>query len=296
MSLPRLLKPDAAAAHLAPFAADFARRGKRLGLDVDREVLARGLHGSGAAVFPGRRCDFAELADERGSTFIDGDLVVDGWIENEGGVVFVRGNLIARSLTNSGYLVVAGDLLVDRFFGEGERHGTFVFGDATVTSAVLSHGHRLDAWGECHLGESVDGESEGDAAVRERLHAWGVLGDGAQIEYLAEAREGLRGWAQGAGKLPEDWASRRWVPRPPPVVEAPPPPPPPLPRAAVLVELEQWFGKTQLTQREQLDRLRTKWLDRIGPDERAEAKRLIRRAVNSKKLVDERDELLRALE
>ena len=271
MSSPRWLKPADAAAFLAPFAEDFARKGKRLGMGADPKVLA---HGRSAAVFPGTRCDFAELADERGSTFIEGDLVADGWVENAGGIVFVRGNLIAHSLYNSGYLVVAGELRVDRFLGEGEKHGTFVFGDATVTSAVLAHDHRLDVWGECRL----------------------ELGDWAKVDAIDEAREELRTWAQGQGKLPEDWANRRWAPKPPTVAEPPPPPPPPKPRAEVLIELEQWLDTCGLKQRDQLTALRTKWLARIGPDDRDEAKRLIRKAVNSKKLVDERDELLRALD
>jgi hypothetical protein len=269
-----LLKPADAAAYLAPFADDFARKGKRIGMDADREVLTHGRSGSGAALFPARRCDFAELADERGSTFIDGDLIVDGWVENDGGLVFVRGNLIANGLYNSGYLVVAGELRVARFLGEGERYGTLVFGDATVTSAVLAHDHHFDVWGECSL----------------------ALDDAAKVDDLDAAREELRAWAQSQGKLPEDWARRRWAPKPPPVVEPPPPPPPPAPRAAVLDELERWFETTPLKQRAQLAALRSDWLPRIGPDERAEAKRLIKKAVNSKKLVDERDELLRALD
>ena len=271
MSATRLLKSADAATFLAPFAEDFARKGKRLGLDVDREVLTSGRNGSGAAVFPGRRCDFAELADERGSTFIDGDLVADGWVENAGGLVFVRGNLITHSLFNSGYLIVAGELRVARLLGDGERYGTFVFGDASVTSAVLARGHHFDVWGECTLGESSD-----------------------EVKDVDEARAALRTWAQAEGRLPEDWANRRWAPRSPAVVVPPPVARPPE-RAAVLVELEAWFGRTTYTQREQLGILRAKWLARIGPDEREEATRIIRRAVNSKKLIEERDELLRTL-
>ncbi|HEX7602595.1 MAG TPA: hypothetical protein VF316_13355 [Polyangiaceae bacterium] len=279
MSLPRWLKPADATAYLAPFADDFARKGKRLGMDADREVLTFGRAGSGAAVFPGTRCDFAELADERGTVFVDGDLVCDGWVENAGGVVFVRGNLVAHSLFNSGYLVVAGELRVERFLGAGERYGTLVFGDATVTSAVLSHDHHFDVWGEHALG----------APYTEK------------VDDVDEAREALREWAKGRGRLPEDWASRSEAPKPAPVVEPPPPPPPPpapppAPRSADIIELDRWLGVTVRTQREQLAVLRKDWIGRIRPDERAEATRLIRRAINSKKLVDERDELLRAFE
>lgn len=278
MSPPRWLKPADATAYLAPFADDFARKGKRLGMGADREVLTNGRAGSGAVVFPGTRCDFAELADERGTVFVDGDLICDGWVENAGGVVFVRGNLIAHALFNSSYLVVAGELRVERFLGAGERYGTLVFGDATVTSAVLSHDHHFDVWGECTLG----------APYTEK------------VDDVDEAREALREWAKGQGRLPEDWASRRMGPKAAPVVEAPPPPPPPAPppppRSADIIELERWLGVTVRTQREQLAILRANWVGRIAPEERAEAVRLIRRAINSKKLIAERDELLRAFE
>jgi hypothetical protein len=282
-------------------------------MDADREVLTHGHGGRGAVLFPGGRCDFAELADTRGSTFIDGDLVVDGWVENDGGLVFVRGNLITHALFNSGYLIVAGELRTNWFLGESERYGTFVFGDALVTSAAFSRNHHFDVWGECTVGEEIADESDGGASLRQRLHAWGALADAEKTDYLDDAREGLRTLSKGRGPLPEEWASRRWTPRTAPVeatpvgeatpvveaapveaapVEAGPPPP----RAAVLVELEGWLETCGLPQRQQLAVLRSDWVPRIGPDERAEAKRLIRHAVNSKKLASERDELLRALD
>ena len=134
----RALSSIQAEEYLAPFKEEFQRKGKRIGMDVDAAVLTYGHGGNGAVVFPGVHCEFAELADARGSTFVDGDLVVDGWVENVDGLVFVRGNLIAHSLYNRGYLVVAGELRVTRFFGEDERYGTYVFGDAAVAQAVFA--------------------------------------------------------------------------------------------------------------------------------------------------------------
>jgi len=271
----RRLSPADAAAYLARFAGEFARRGKRLGMDADPEVLAYGVAGKGAALFPGTRCDFAELADERGCVFVDGDLVVDAWVENVGGLAFVAGSLITHSLYNSGYLVVAGDLYATRLCGEGERYGTFVFGDAEVASAVFSGNHHFDVWGNCRIVEEV-------------ADARGVT---------REPRDGMRSWAAEQGRLSDELAHRRREPRPSPVTEASSiePPPPPPPRSPVLLELERWIETCGLTQREQLASLRSVWLSRLGPAERAEAGLLIRRAINSKKLSRERDDLLAAL-
>jgi hypothetical protein len=272
-SLMRRLSPAEAEVYLARFAGDFARRGKRLGMDADREVLTYGVGGKGAALFPAMRCDFAELADERGSVFVDGDLVVDAWVENVGGLVFVAGNLITHSLYNSGYLVVGGDLYATRLCGEGERYGTLVFGDAEVASAVFSGNHHFDVWGNCRIDE--------EAA------AWGVA---------PEPRDGMRTWAADQGRLSDERAHPRREPKSPPVVEAlsvePTPPPP---RSPVVLELERWIETCGLTQREQLASLRSVWLSRLGPAERTEARLLIKRAINSKKLSRERDELLAAL-
>lgn len=287
------LVPAQAAKYLAPFADDFARKGSRIGMDADREVLIYG----GAMLFEVARCDFAELADARGATFIDGDLVVDGWVENDGGVVFVRGNLITHSLYNSGYLVVLGDLHVQRLLGHDERYGTLVFGDAKVDTVVLSRNHHFDVWGSATIGE----EASSDA------------------DQLDDVREDLRQWAKQQGRLPDELANLRFTPRrrPPPPrpnapaaptrastpaaadpapAEAPPPrPPSDAPRSEVVVELEKWLDETKLSQREQVAALRKDWIGRLGPADRDEAKRLIKRAINSKKLVAERDELLSAL-
>ena len=255
-------------------------------MDADREVLIYG----GAMLFEVARCDFAELADARGATFIDGDLIVDGWVENDGGVVFVRGNLITHSLYNSGYLVVLGDLHVTRMLGHDERYGTLVFGDAKVDTVVLCRNHHFDVWGTATIGEEVSQDAD----------------------QLDDVREDLRTWAKGQGRLPDELANRRFTPRrrPPPPraatpvaapeaspIEAPPPPLPPVdaPRSEVIVELERWLDETKLSQREQIAALRKDWLGRLGEGDRDEAKRLIKRAINSKKLVAERDEVLLAL-
>jgi hypothetical protein len=280
--------------YLAPFAPDFAAKGRRIGMDADRAVLTHGRDGKGGALFPGGRFGFVDLADDRGTVFVDGDLVVDAWAENAGGLVFVRGNLIARSLYNSGYLVVAGELRVDRFLGEDERYGTLVFGDAFVRSAVLARNHHFDAWGEASVDELVDGESDGETALRARLHAWGVLAS-PDAELGDAPRLGLREWAAGQGKLPEEWASRRWTPKVPPPPPEPAKPPPPPPRSPIVVELEAWLGASKLTQREQLAALESDWLQRIPEGDREEAKRVIKRAINSKKLIAPLEALLAKL-
>ncbi len=299
----RHLTSKQAAEYLEPFRDDFASKGKRVGLDADPAVLTEGRAGSGAVVFPGGRFDFAELADERGSTFVDGDLVVDGWVENCGGSVFVRGNLIARSIYTSGYLIVAGELRVERLLGADEPYGTRVFGDAFVKSAVFLHNHQFDVWGATEIEQEADDEREGAAAVSARLKEWSeaAIEDPATKDFSGEAtekiREKLREWALAQGKLPPEWADRKWTPKKPrEEPAAPEPPPAPAPRSAIVDELEAWLRASKLTQREQIAALRSDWLPRLGETDRAEAKKVIRRAINSKKLTDLRDELLRALD
>ncbi|RKH52712.1 hypothetical protein [Corallococcus aberystwythensis] len=60
---------------------------------------------------------------------------------------------------------------------------------------------------------------------------------------------------------------------------------------------QRWLATTELAQRHQLEELRAHWLPRLTDDEvRPEAARIIRKAINSKKLVVERDALLRVLD
>ncbi|WP_257457888.1 hypothetical protein [Archangium lipolyticum] len=293
LPLQRWLPPDEAAAWLSPYQRFFRSRGARLGMDVDAQVLSSGFSRGGAGLFSGGRFASLALENPRGTTFVDGDLLVDGWLENVGGLVFVRGNLIAQTLFTSGYLVVLGELRVRRLLGDDEPHGTYVFGDAHVQSAVFSHNHHFDVWGRAELGEEIHDESHGRTAMRERLVAWKVLSDKNQEKYLEEARLGLRAQAGTWGPLPEDWAARRYTPKPEAGGARPPPPP----RSALVVELEQWLGSEGATQRQQLEGLRTHWLSRLnGAADREQARHLIRKAINSKKLVAERDALLRELE
>ncbi|RKH53105.1 hypothetical protein D7X55_00305 [Corallococcus sp. AB049A] len=59
----------------------------------------------------------------------------------------------------------------------------------------------------------------------------------------------------------------------------------------------RWLATTELSQRQQLEELRAHWLPRLtGAEVRPEALRIIRKALNSKKLVVERDALLRLLD
>jgi hypothetical protein len=189
--------------------------------------------------------------------------------------------------------VIAGELRVRRLFGEDEPYGTYVLGDAHVESAVFSHDHHFDVWGTAALAEEVHDESDGRAAMRERLVAWGVLSRPEQ-EHLDEVQRGLRAHAGSLGALPEDWAARRYTPKAPAGTRSEPPRPP---RPEILVELEQWLGATELTQRQQLDALRARWLPRLRDAAvRDEARRLIRKGINSKKLTEARDALLRDLD
>jgi hypothetical protein len=293
LPLQRWLPPDEATAWLRTYQAFFRSRGARLGMDVDAQVLSSGYSHGGAGLFSGGRFASLALENPRGATFVDGDLLVDGWLENVDGLVFVRGNLIAQTLFTSGYLVVLGELRVRRLLGEDEPYGTYVFGDAHVQSAVFSHNHQFDVWGTAELGEEVHDESDGRHAMRERLVAWKVLSDPRQEKYLEEARLGLRAQAEAWGPLPEDWAARRYTPKPEAEEARLQPPPPP----ALIIELEQWLGAEGLTQRQQLEGLRTHWFPRLNDAAtREHARRLIRKAINSKKLVAERDALLRELE
>lgn len=291
LPLQRWLPPDQAAVYLRAYGDAFRTRGSRIGMDVDPQVLSSGFFGSGAGLFEGGRCASLALDNDRGATFIDGDLIVDGWLENMGGLVFVRGNVIAQTLFTSGYLVILGELRVRRLFGEDEPHGTYVFGDAHVESAVFSHNHHFDVWGTAALAEEVHDEVDGRTAMRERLVEWGVLSDADQDDYLDEVRRGLRAHAARLGALPEDWAARRYTPKAPAAMRSEPP------RPEILVELEQWLGTTELTQRQQLEALRASWLPRLSDAAvRDEARRLIGKAINSKKLAEARDALLRDLE
>ncbi|MCP3140083.1 hypothetical protein [Pyxidicoccus xibeiensis] len=293
LALQRWLLPDEAAAYLRPYEA-FKGTGARIGMDVDAAVLSYGFSNSGAGLFQGGRVPSLSLENSRGSTFIDGDLLVDGWLENPGGLVFVRGNLIAQTLYTHGYLIVLGELRVRRLLGEDEPHGTYVFGDAHVESAVFSHNHHFDVWGTASLAEEVHDEVNGRKALRQRLVDWGVLSDPTQDAYLDEAQRGLRTLAEQWGPLPEAWAARRYTPKPEALRPAEPPAPP---RPDVVIELERWLKTPGLTQRQQVEELRARWLPRLTEaGARAEARRLIRKGISSKKLAAERDALLLALE
>ena len=167
LSLQRWLSQEEASAYLRPYTA-FKRRGGRLGMDVDPQVLASGFNKSGAGLFTGGRVPSLSLTNNKGSTFIDGDLYVDGWLENPGGLVFVRGNLMAQTLYTAGYLIVLGELRVRQLFGQDEPLGTYVFGDAYVESAVLNHNHHFDVWGKAELGNVISKKlvAERDALLR----------------------------------------------------------------------------------------------------------------------------------
>ncbi|WPB75687.1 hypothetical protein KYC5002_42670 [Archangium violaceum] len=298
LPLQRWLSPDQAATYLRPYEG-FRTRGSRMGMDVDPQVLAYGSDRSGAGMFTGGRVPSLALENPRGSTFIDGDLLVDGWLENLGGLVFVRGNLVAQTLYTSGYLVVLGELRVRRLFGEDEPYGTYIFGDAYVESAVFSHNHLFDVWGRAELGSVVHDESDGHEALRQRLVTWGMSPGSRWEDIQDDVRAGLRTLADRWGPLPEEWASRRYTLKPEETAEAERLQVlrPPILRPPILTELEEWLRSTELTQRQQLEELRARWLPRLGDAAvRPEAARLIRKAINSKKLAGERDALLKALE
>ncbi|NTX10582.1 hypothetical protein HUA76_07270 [Myxococcus sp. CA056] len=291
LPLQRWLSPEEAAEVLRPYAA-FKQRSAGNGMDVDALVLSDGFF-SGAGLFTGGRVSSLRLENTRGSTFIDGDLVVDGWLENPGGLVFVRGNLIAHTVYTSEYLVILGDLRVRRLFGEDEPLGTCVFGDAHVESAIFSHNHQFNVWGTAHLGEEVHDEVHGREALRKRLVDWGLLSDPRQEAPLDVVRLGLRGLAESWGPLSDELASLRYTPKPSDLIAEPPVRPP---RPDIILELEQWFASTPLPQRQQLEALRTQWLARLSDSTvRAEAERVIRKHLNSKKLITDRDALLRDL-
>ncbi|NTX63366.1 hypothetical protein HUA74_22185 [Myxococcus sp. CA051A] len=291
LPLQRWLSPEEAAEVLRPYAA-FKQRSAGNGMDVDALVLSDGFF-SGAGLFTGGRVSSLRLENTRGSTFIDGDLVVDGWFENPGGLVFVRGNLIAHTVYTSEYLVILGDLRVRRLFGEDEPLGTCVFGDAYVESAIFSHNHQFNVWGTAHLGEEVHDEVHGREALQQRLVDWGLLSDPRQEVPLDVVRHGLRGLAESWGPLSDELASLRYTPKPSDLVAEPPVRPP---RPDIILELEQWFASTPLPQRQQLEALRTQWLARLSDSTvRAEAERVIRKHLNSKKLITDRDALLRDL-
>ncbi|NVJ26925.1 hypothetical protein HUW62_37480 [Myxococcus sp. AM011] len=293
LPLKRWLSPEEAAEVLRPYAA-FRQRSAGNGMDVDPLVLSDGFGGGGAGLFAGGRVSSLQLENSRGSTFINGDLVVDGWFENPGGLVFVRGNLIAHTVYTSEYLVILGDLRVRRLFGADEPLGICVFGDAHVESAIFFHNHQFNVWGTSHLGEEAHDEVHGREAVKQRLVDWGLITDPRQETPLDMVRISLRGLAESWGPLSDELASLRYTPKPSDLVAEPPVRPP---RPDVILELEQWFASTPLPQRQQLEALRTQWLARLRDSTvRAEAARVIRKHLNSKKLIADRDTLLRDLD
>ncbi|WP_338263272.1 hypothetical protein [Corallococcus caeni] len=262
-------------------------------MDVDPQVLASVFNKSGAGLFTGGRVPSLSLTNNKGSTFIDGDLYVDGWLESPGGLVFVRGNLMAQTLYTEGYLVVLGELRVRQLFGQGEPLGTYVFGDASVESAALNHNHHFDVWGKAELGDVLHDELQGQTTVREWLEAHGMPSAPRYEDFLVGVQQGLRNLAERRGPLPEDWVARRHTPKPGDIDAGQLPPP----RLGVILELERWLATTELAQRQQLEELRAHWLPRLTDAEvRPEALRIIRKAINSKKLVVERDALLRVLD
>ncbi|MEZ4358866.1 MAG: hypothetical protein R3B48_01710 [Kofleriaceae bacterium] len=269
-----------ARAYLEPFARAFYDVD-----EVDPAVLAYGSSGAGALVYDGLRTPSLRVPETNASTFFEGNVWVDGWFENPGQLVFVRGNLVAHSIYTHGYLVVAGELRCERFLGEDEPYGTYVLGDAVIADAVGSHNHQFCVLGRREIRSELHDERHGRGAVRQRFVDWGALRDPSVFHFLEEVRAGLRAWAATCGPLPSDWLTTPYAdPAPPP---APPPKPAPPPVPPTLAELTAWLADAELSQREKLAQLEPRWLPRLLPEERAEAARLIRRAINSKRLAAE---------
>lgn len=264
-------------------------------LDVDPGLIAGGFKDSGAGLYRPSRSGSLIFDETRGGTIVEGDLVVDGPVENLGRV-FVYGNLVCRGLINAGgYLVVAGDLVAERFLGIEESAATIALGNCQLDEAVLTIGHQLSTWGTQSIGELLD-EDDDFEAVHQRLGAWATFAPGETFAFPWDAmRRRFSAWATAAAAstpLPTAWADRPFTPRLPP-----PPPPsrvaPALP--ALLAELQTWLESEALSQRQKLDELRTTWtarLSSLSPADLAIARRLVVKHVNSKKLVAARDELL----
>ncbi len=191
-------------------------------LDVDPFVIASGYRHSGAGLYRPSRGDTLTFDEARGGVIVDGDLIVDGMVENRG-VVFVRGNLVCKALLNSsGYLVVAGDLCAQRFLGEDEPGGTIVMGNCELTDAVTLHVHQFSVWGARQM-EWIDDEGQGTKAAQQRLRDWSLLLPGEEPYPWEQMQQRLASWASSSSSpaLAEAWTSRAFTPRPPPPSRAP---------------------------------------------------------------------------
>ncbi len=276
----RKLSVEEARDYLRPFARAF----HTIECEVDAEVLAYGSGGAGAALYDGLRVPSLRIPSTREATFFDGNVWVDGWFENPGELVFVRGNLVARSLYTAGYLVVAGELRCERFLGEDEPYGTCILGDAVIEDAVGSHNHQFSVLGQRRLASLLGDESDGRGTVMRRFVEWGVLRDPNSFMFLDEVTTGLRDWAGTRGELPEHWLATPYRD-----------PDPDLPMtlssapslSPVLAELANWLGDEKVSQRAKLAQLVEDWLPRLRDEDHTSAARLIRRAINSKRLASE---------
>lgn len=128
----------------------------------------------------GGRFDWLELPPERigQSIFVEGDLVVDGCLENTG-LLFVTGSVRARDIYTQGYLVMMGDVGVERLVGVDEPYGTFILGDLTAGQFVMWGNHQYAVGGATDCAAVVHDEIDGAPAVWDVVSSWGVpCGDG----------------------------------------------------------------------------------------------------------------------
>jgi hypothetical protein len=121
----------------------------------------------------GGRVAEVTVPDGGGSVMIDGDLVVDGVLEQpfRSAPVIVLGDLRCRALCTDGYLVVMGDLVVDdMLYGCCTNYATIVFGALRATTVLLDRNHHLAVHGERLVRTELTDEEDGGAAILEYLH------------------------------------------------------------------------------------------------------------------------------
>lgn len=159
------------------FGARLATPDPVIGIEVDPSVFAI----DGASACRGGRIAELIVPDRNGSVLVEGDLGIDGVLEQpfRSSPVIVSGDLRCRSLCTDGYLVVIGDLVVDdTFYGCCTNYPTIVFGSARIGSLLLDRNHHFGLHGALEAQTRLSDEEDGYEAIGTHLVGRGLFPEG----------------------------------------------------------------------------------------------------------------------